>query len=217
GWLATGTADYSHSLGGLLGILPGSDSYTNMVRLSGTLSGYLPLGASVFALSLRGGRVLPLNRDSQTIGPKRFFLGGAASMRGYGEDEMIPEDVRGVYLDQVRACASSLSSLACTPAARQLAAGQFLASEGGESFVNAKAELRFPLRESVEMGLFADAGNLWLDPRVGSITDLRLNVGAGLRFLTPIGPAVLDIGLNPSPDERLGESYIAPHFSIGMF
>lgn len=217
GWLATGVADYSHSLGGLLGILPGSDSYTNMIRVSGTLSGYLPLGRSVLALSVRGGRVLPLSPDSQTIGPKRFFLGGASSMRGYDEDAMIPEDVRGAYLDQVRACASSLSGVACTPTAQRIQAGEFLASEGGESFANAKAELRFPVRESVEMGLFADLGNLWLDPRAGSITDLRLNVGAGLRFLTPIGPAVLDIGVNPSPDERLGEAYIAPHFSIGLF
>jgi len=217
GWLATGIADYSHSIGGLLGILPESDSYTNMIRLSGTISGYVPLGPSVLALTMRGGRVLPLSRDSQTIGPKRFFLGGATTMRGYGEDEMIPEDVRGAYLDQVRQCASSLSGVACSQAARQIAAGQFVTSEGGESFALAKAELRFPLRQSVEMGLFADLGNLWLDPRVGSITDLRLNVGAGLRFLTPIGPAVLDIGVNPSPDQRLGEAYVAPHFSIGMF
>ncbi|GEJ55625.1 outer membrane protein assembly factor [Anaeromyxobacter diazotrophicus] len=217
GWLATGTADYSHSIGGLLGVLPRSDSYTHMLRLSGSVSGYLPLGASVLAVSVRGGRVLPLDRDSQTIGPKRFFLGGASSMRGYGEDEMIPEDVRGNYLDQVRACQSSLSGFACSPTARAIAAGQFLASEGGESFANAKAELRFPLRESVEMGLFADLGNLWLDPRVGSVTDLRVNVGAGLRFLTPIGPAVLDLGVNPAPDQRLGEVWVAPHFSIGMF
>jgi outer membrane protein insertion porin family len=188
-----------------------------MLRLSGAVSGYLPLGASVVALSLRGGRVLPLDAASQTIGPKRFFLGGAATMRGYAEDEMIPEDVRGAYLQQVRACAGSVSQLACSPIARQLAAGQFLTSEGGESFVNAKLELRFPVRQNVEAGIFADLGNLWLDPRVGSITDLRLNLGAGVRFLTPIGPAVLDLGVNPSPDPRLGEGYVSPHFTIGLF
>ena len=70
---------------------------------------------SVLALSLRGGRVLPLDPASQTIGPKRFFLGGASTMRGYGEDELIPQDVRGAYLEQVRACAGSASGLACSP------------------------------------------------------------------------------------------------------
>ncbi len=219
GWLATGVADYSHSLGGhgggLLDIVPGSDVFTHMLRLSGAVSGYLPLGTSVLALSLRGGRVLPLDPASQTIGPKRFFLGGASTMRGYGEDQLIPQDVRGALLDQVRTCAASKPD--CTAAASQLAAGQFLPSEGGESFVNAKLELRFQLSTNVEAGIFTDAGNLWLDPRVGSITDVRWNFGAGLRFLTPIGPAVLDLGVNPAADARLGEAYVSPHFSIGLF
>ena len=83
--------------------------------------------------------------------------------------------------------------------------------------MNGKIELRFPLGENVEAGLFTDMGNLWLDPRVGSITDVRWNFGAGVRFLTPIGPAVLDLGVNPAPDPRLGEGYLAPHFSIGLF
>ncbi len=219
GWVATGVADYSHSLGGhggeLLGLFPGSDVFTHMLRVSGTVSGYLPLGQSVLAVSLRGGRVLPLDPASQTIGPKRFFLGGASTMRGYGEDEVIPQDVRGALLDQVRTCAASKPD--CTAAANQLAAGQFLPSEGGESFVNGKLELRFPLSTNVEAGIFTDVGNLWLDPRVGSITDVRWNFGAGLRFLTPIGPAVLDLGVNPAADSRLGEAYVSPHFSIGLF
>jgi outer membrane translocation and assembly module TamA len=67
------------------------------------------------------------------------------------------------------------------------------------------------------MGVFADVGNLWLDPGEASLADLRVNLGMGLRFLTPIGPAVLDLGVNTSPDGRLGERYLAPHFSIGLF
>ena len=219
GWVATGVADYSHSLGGhggeLLGVFPGSDVFTHMLRVSGTVSGYLPLGPSVLAVSLRGGRVLPLDPASQTIGPKRFFLGGSSTMRGYGEDEVIPQDVRDNLLKDVATCAAS--ELDCTATAKQLAAGQFLPSEGGEVFVNGKLELRFPLSTSVEAGIFTDVGNLWLDPRVGSITDVRWNFGAGLRFLTPIGPAVLDLGVNPAADGRLGEAYFSPHFSIGLF
>jgi outer membrane protein assembly factor BamA len=223
GWLATAVADYAHSIGSsnqsmLFGLVHGSDVFTHMLKLSGTLTTYLPVGAdSVFALSLRGGRVLPLDAASQTIGPKRFFLGGAATMRGYGEDEMVPEDVRSEYAREVAACASSLSGLACSPVARQLAQGQTLVSPGGESFVLWKGELRIPLRESIEAGLFADVGNVWLDPRLTSLTDVRVNFGLGLRFLTPIGPASLDLGVNPKPDGRLGERYLAPHFSIGLF
>ncbi len=130
---------------------------------------------------------------------------------------MIPEDVRAVFLDEVRACASSLSGLGCSAVANQLAHGQTLVSQGGEAFVLVKGELRFPLRDGIEMGAFVDAGNLWLDPGQTSFADLRWNFGLGLRFLTPIGPAVLDFGVNASPDSRLGERYLAPHFSIGLF
>ena len=222
GWVATGTAEFVRSLGSgqgaLFGLLRGSDVFTEMVKLSGGISAYFPITRmSVFALLLRAGRIVPLHRDSQTIGPKRFFLGGATTMRGYGEDEMLPADYRARLAAQLPDCASSLSGWICSPAARQAAAGQMPISEGGESFALAKAELRIPLRESVEAGLFADMGNLWLDPLQESLTDLRLNVGFGLRFLTPIGPAVLDFGFNPRRDPRVGEAAWAPHFSIGLF
>jgi outer membrane protein assembly factor BamA len=161
--------------------------------------------------------VLPLDRDSQTIGPKRFFLGGASTMRGYGEDELVPQDLRDAYLEQARACAGSLSGAACSEAARQLQGGRALVSEGGESFVLGKAELRVPVRGAAEVGLFTDVGNLWLDPRQATLRGARVNVGAGVRFVTPIGPAALDLGLNVAPDERLRERLWAPHFSIGLF
>jgi outer membrane protein insertion porin family len=220
GWVATGTAEFVRSLGSgrgaLFGLLRGSDVFTEMVKLSGGLSAYFPITrTSVLALAIRAGRIMPLDRDSQTIGPKRFFLGGATTMRGYGEDEMLPEDYRAMLVAQLPDCAASLPG--CSEAARQAAAGQTPPSEGGESFALAKAELRIPLRESVEVGLFADMGNLWLDPLRERLTDLRLNVGFGLRVLTPIGPAVLDFGFNPSRDTRVGEAAWAPHFSIGLF
>jgi outer membrane protein assembly factor BamA len=222
GWAAATTFDYVRSIGTsgdswLFGLVEGSDVFTHMLKVSGTLSGYLPIGrGTVLALSARGGRVLPLDRDSQTIAPKRFFLGGASTMRGYGEDELVPYDLRPVYLEQVRACAGSLSGAACSEAARQIQRGT-LASEGGESFVLGKAELRVPVRGAAELGLFTDVGNLWLDPLQLTLRGARVNIGAGIRFATPIGPAALDIGFNVAPDDRLGERFWAPHFSIGLF
>jgi outer membrane translocation and assembly module TamA len=47
--------------------------------------------------------------------------------------------------------------------------------------------------------------------------DLRANVGFGIRFVTPIGPAALDLGFNVTPDERINERLFAPHFTIGLF
>jgi outer membrane protein insertion porin family len=228
GWFASLTADYSHSLGYaapdaprnylLFGAIPGSEVFTNMLKLQATGTWYVPVGRPlVLALSARGGRVLPLDGLSNTILPKRFYLGGASTMRGYAEDEMVPQDLRADYLKQVRDCNNSLSGAGCTNSALGVAAGHPPPSVGGQTFVLFKAEARIVVQGGFELGLFADVGNLWLEPKASGLGDLRLNVGAGLRFLTPIGPAVLDLGINTSPDRRLAERVYAPHFSIGFF
>ncbi|HET9555362.1 MAG TPA: POTRA domain-containing protein, partial [Anaeromyxobacteraceae bacterium] len=221
GWLATGSAEYARSLGGPGGrllFLPGSEFFTHLVKLQGTLSGYLPVGpATVLALSLRGGRVIRLSDRSRTIIPKRFFLGGASTIRGFAEEEMVPQDLRAGLAEEARHCASSISGAGCTPGGRALADGQLPASEGGEVFLLMKAELRLAVKGNVELGLFVDVGNLWLDPRAYRLLDVRPSAGFGLRFVTPVGPAALDLGFNLQPDARLNERTIAPHFTIGLF
>ena len=223
GWFASVVAEYAHSLGTpggrvLLGALPGSDIPTNMLKTWGTISAYLPVGlATVVALSVRGGRVFPLDGRSQTVVPRRFFMGGATTMRAYAEEEMIPEDVRDVLAAEARHCLTSPTLVGCTPRGGSIAGGERPVSEGGEAFLLGKAELRMRLRGSLEAGLFADVGNLWLDPVKYRILDLRANVGVGLRFVTPIGPAAVDVGFNLQPDAAINERTLAPHFTIGLF
>jgi outer membrane protein assembly complex protein YaeT len=222
GWFATGAVEWAHSLGGpgdpsLFGVLPGSGTHTNELKLTGTGSTYLPVGVTVLALSLRGGRIVPLDSQSQTIVPRRFFMGGAATMRGYAEDDMLPEDVRAVYAAAGDECLKTPTSTACQGAGGRVAGGMRPVSEGGQMFVLGKAELRMPLRGALEGALFADVGNLWLDPKAARLQDLRVNVGFGLRFVTPVGPAVLDVGFNITPDPRMNEATVAPHFTIGLF
>jgi outer membrane protein assembly factor BamA len=223
GWFAAASVEYARSLGSseeraLLGALPGSDIHTNMLKASGALSGYLPVGpATVVALALRGGRVFPLDATSRTIIPRRFFLGGATTMRGYAEEEMIQQDVRAALAAEARHCRTSTTGVGCTERGQRIAEGDRPVSEGGEAFLLAKAELRMRLRGSLEGALFADVGNLWLDPREYRLVDLRTNVGFGLRFVTPIGPAAVDIGFNVQPDAAVNERTVAPHFTIGLF
>jgi outer membrane protein assembly complex protein YaeT len=223
GWFAAAGLEWARSLGGpeeriLGGLLPGSDIHTNMLKLQATGSGYLPIGAgTVVALSLRGGRVFPLDARSRTVIPRRFFLGGASTMRGYAEEEMIQQDLRDALAEEASHCRTTVTLVGCTERGRAIAAGDRPVSEGGEAFVLGKAELRVRLRGNVEAGLFADVGNLWLDPSEFRFVDLRANVGLGLRFVTPIGPAAVDVGFNVSADERLNERIAAPHFTIGLF
>jgi outer membrane protein insertion porin family len=223
GWYADLTAEVARSLGSpgsraLLGLLPGSETYIDMLKVNATASTYLPIGANVLALQLRAGQVFPLDPRSQTIAPKRFYLGGSSTMRGYGEFEMIPEDRRAAAAQQMERCATLASGLGCSPELkRRLDAGLMLPSEGGEAFLLLKAELRVPLGGSLEAGFFTDVGNLWLDTTQASLRDVRLNAGLGLRVLTPVGPAAIDVGFILQPDRSLNEPLMSPHFTIGFF
>jgi outer membrane protein insertion porin family len=70
--------------------------------------------------------------------------------------------------------------------------------------------------------LFADAGNVWADRSSLSFSDLRYDVGPGLRYQTPVGPIRFDLGyqLNPIPGLLVNGTPQARrwrlHFSIGQ-
>ncbi|NOK02028.1 BamA/TamA family outer membrane protein [Myxococcus xanthus] len=188
------------------------------VKLSGSLSGYIPLGrrASV-ALSARAGTIIPLEEQAQAIGSKLFYLGGSSSLRGFREDGVLPEDVRGALQQRLRDCRALISPSGCSAELKAVLAGQVPASQGGELFTLGKAELRLPALSSVDLGLFFEAGNLWLDRTQFDPGRLRYTAGAGLRYVTPVGPLAFDVGFNLDPDESVNEATTQFHFSIGTF
>ena len=146
-------ADFSHSIGTPFTTFR-SDTHVNLIKLQGTLTGYVPLWGMVLALSTQAGQVFPLDSQSVTIAPKRFYLGGATTMRGYGENEMIPQDQRGVVAAQTERCASVLSGLGCSPQLQKLVSrGVMLPSQGAQASVLFRAELRVPLWKATELGL----------------------------------------------------------------
>ena len=66
-----------------------------------------------------------------------------------------------------------------------------------------------------DLGLFFEAGNLWL--AAPQAFTLRPVVGAGVRYVTPIGPLALDVGFNLTPDVAINEPRAGVHFNIGGF
>jgi outer membrane protein assembly factor BamA len=204
----------------LLWVLPGSDYPANAFKLQARLSGYLPLGrGTVLAAAARAGRVVATTGSSVTIAPKRFFLGGADTIRGFSEEAMIPQDLRTELAARRAACALLGGGDACGADndAKALYAGDRIASVGGQAFLLGKVELRQALPFGLELGLFLDAGNVWFDPRKVRLYELRPSAGFGLRAVTPVGPLVFDFGFNLKPDRNLNESTFAPHFTIGLF
>jgi len=188
----------------------------HFLKLSGNLSFYVPVEKNVLAVSLRGGKIFPLNRNSISPPVKRFYLGGATSLRGFEEDRLLAADSRKIYRKEVSECEGILSQAGCSEVAKTFRQGAPFFSEGGEVFVLLKTEFRVPLFEKLELGLFAEAGNLWLGaPK--SLFDLRPVAGFGIRWGTPVGPLVFDLGFNLDRDRLLNEDWGKLHFSIGVF
>jgi outer membrane protein insertion porin family len=83
---------------------------------------------------------------------------------------------------------------------------------GGNSMVLLSGQLRFPITQGLSLVGFIDAGNLY-DKNEFDPTTLRVGVGAGIRFVTPLGPLALDWGFKL--DRKAGEKPSEIHFNIG--
>jgi outer membrane protein insertion porin family len=83
---------------------------------------------------------------------------------------------------------------------------------GGNSLLLLSGQLRVPVTQGLSLVGFIDTGNLYdkgdFDP-----TRLRTGVGAGIRFVTPLGPLALDWGFKL--DRKPGEKPSEIHFNIG--
>src|SRR5262249_15579865 len=188
------------------------------LKTAGPASFYVPMASRVvLAVSGSVGKVFHLQADSQSIPPKRFYLGGTSSIRGFREDGLLPQDTREQLHGEVANCRALIIPAGCTDRAIALIQGQEIPSLGGELFTAAKTELRLPVAGAWDLGLFFETANLWTDPNLYRPLELRYSAGAGIRYLFPIGPAALDLGFNLDPDKVLNESTFQLHFSIGLF
>jgi outer membrane protein assembly complex protein YaeT len=72
---------------------------------------------------------------------------------------------------------------------------------GGTSLVAVSTELRLSATDRIGLVGFVDAGNVWASSAELSPADLRVAIGPGVRYATPIGPLRFDVGyqLNPIP------------------
>ena len=147
---------------------------------------------AVIAAQVRGGSIdAGGNPDVLVPFSKRYFLGGATNLRGWGRFEVSPLSGGGLPI-------------------------------GGTTFMNFSAELRVPVWSSLGGVIFVDAGNVWTEPWDFNVSDLRYDVGPGLRYNTPIGPLRADLGyqLNPIPgllvNGKEQTRRLRFHFSFGQ-
>jgi outer membrane protein insertion porin family len=116
---------------------------------------------------------------------ERFYVGGLYTVRGLGFGEAGPRDENGEVI-------------------------------GGKKELIFNLEYKFPLVEELKLKgvIFFDAGRAYDDSEeFGS--DLRYTTGAGIRWLSPLGPIRIDYGFNI--DRREGESSGKAEFAFGAF
>ncbi|WP_394836136.1 BamA/TamA family outer membrane protein [Pendulispora rubella] len=181
----------------------------HFLRFAETFAGYIPLGKLTFAAELRLGTNVQLTSGSTTYPDRLFFMGGIESMRGFAQDSLVPQD----FDDLIEYDKKN------PPVGRQPFTQNTIPIRGGNLMFNPKFELRIPLRGALETVLFTDVGNLWYDPLYPfqqKEFPMRVSVGTGIRFQTPVGPLVFDYGINLTR-RKAYEDFGAFHFAIGLF
>ena len=110
---------------------------------------------------------------------KNFYGGGLGSVRVFEQNSLGVIDPTGAYV-------------------------------GGARKINLNAELYLPVPgtgndKSLRVFLFADAGNVWRDGEKITGTSIRASAGAGLSWVSPVGPLKLSWGapLRKQPTDRI--------------
>jgi outer membrane protein insertion porin family len=139
---------------------------------------------SVLAASARTGVITPFGATDVIPLPERFFNGGENSVRSFEEDELLPMGLDGE-------------------------------PQGGEAATTLNLEWRRMMAGNLAVALFVDSGNVVVDTHdYTRFEGFRTGYGVGLRYLLPVGPVRLDLGMNPAPEDDEDEFVL--HFSVGF-
>ncbi len=140
---------------------------------------------TVFSLHGQIGYIMEVGSEEIPV-DERFYLGGLRSIRGFQSREVGPYDEEE---------------------------DEFTGGNK-EAFFN--AEYLFPIIKDLGLKgvLFFDGGNAW-DEDESYFSEMRYSVGAGIRWMSPMGPLRLEWGYNLDPKDY--ESASEFEFSIGKF
>lgn len=207
-------ADLEHA-----GAYTGSDfAYTRLLTEASTYTGRQ--GGVVVAGRLRAGVGWPqgdAGTGSLGMNPqKRFFAGGANSVRGFAPFRLGPTvlgidavewlvdvDDPGGLIDGAGCTVDQIDDGSCSAAPLAGRPGAFDARpSGGEVLLEGNVEMRFPLplgAGKLRGAAFLDIGQVWASALLfepADLGELAATPGVGLRYLSPVGPIRVDAGFN---------------------
>lgn len=161
-------------------------SQADFVRMTGSATRLVPLSRRFTLVGgVRLGWSKPFGSGTAVPLSERFFAGGSDSLRGFERESVGP-----------------LDSVGGLPV-------------GGQVLAVANLELRTKLLSSLELVIFGDVGNVWLDTSIDRTTanrlsstiiadpfgTMRTDAGIGIRYLTPVGALRVEYGFNLRPRE----------------
>ncbi len=147
---------------------------------------------TVFTIRGRYGIIAFRNNGNDLVVGERFFLGSTNTLRGFGFRRVgarVPTED-----------------------------GDFVII-GGVQEILVSADYVFPLISSVGLRgvIFYDMGNAFNDGQNLTVNpaDLRTDVGAGIRWISPLGPLRLEVGFPIGGDRLPGEKSYEIQFTVG--
>lgn len=179
-------------------------------KLAAEATGYAVLSRRVDgAARLYVGRLLPHGSSRNQNDPIveyrfdriRFYAGGSSDVRGWGLNAIGPQLLRvdSVYVES-RAGNTGTGRLDSLT----IRNGRYEAVGGlSKIALNFEARMPFPgLSENWRLAAFVDAGQV--SEGAFDFGDMRVGVGSGIRYLTPVGYIRLDLAVkvNPSDTDR---------------
>jgi outer membrane protein assembly complex protein YaeT len=179
-------------------LLPGTFNYT---LFSGDVRHFIPVSRDlVIANRLQFGNIQAAGGDpTQVPFSRKFFLGGATSVRGWGRYEVSPLSASGLPIG-----------------------GNTLVAISSELRAHLKGNLGGVLFVDGGNVWATDGGGVGTNGDNVSFSDLKWAAGLGLRYDTPVGPVRLDWGYQLTPIDNLiingqpEQRHWRVHFSIGQ-
>jgi outer membrane protein assembly factor BamA len=139
------------------------------------------------------------SQDQSVLHPsKRYFAGGSQSVRGFRQNLLGP---RVLVADQLTDCPDEFLENCVARIAMENPRQFDERPQGGNASLELSVELRKRLSPAWALVLFVDGGGIW--ESLGEIKAPTWTPGAGIRFLSPVGPLRLDVGYNPTGAELL--------------
>jgi len=180
-------------------------------KVSGQVAWFKSLFGGVLGLNYKIGAIFPYDLAAQVPVPiaERFYSGGSSTGRGFATDLLGIPRITVDYNTQATpivepnaqdagsSCAEQypnqpnedvLKLYNCEPGPRII---------GGNGFMAATAEFRYPILGNLGVSVFYDLAQVWPSPgtisfKIEGETGLRQSIGAGLHYMTPVGPLRLE-------------------------